>query len=186
MCKARGCREGRDCFHNAPSHLAIYDDPQIVQMHRAASVVEARHYCKATRLREVALFAREMGFDKIGLAFCIGLAEEAKVVAEVLSADGLTVVSACCKNCGIAKSALGLEQIDPGKAHETMCNPAGQAEMLNEAGTQFNLIVGLCVGHDAIFTMRSKAPVSTLIAKDRVLGHNPAAAVYCQYVRKSI
>ena len=67
-----------------------------------------------------------------------------------------------------------------------MCNPIGQAEMLNEAGTELNIICGLCVGHDAIFTMHCKAPVTTLIAKDRVLGHNPAAALYVQYIRREM
>jgi uncharacterized metal-binding protein len=64
-----------------------------------------------------------------------------------------------------------------------MCNPAGQAQLLNEAETQLNIICGLCVGHDAIFAKLSDAPVTTLIAKDRVLAHNPAAAIYCQYIR---
>ncbi len=67
-----------------------------------------------------------------------------------------------------------------------MCNPAGQAEILAAAGTEFNIICGLCVGHDAIFSLKSAAPVTTLIAKDRVLGHNPAAAVYCPYVRRRL
>ena len=40
------------------------------------------------------------------------------------------------------------------------------------------MLVGLCVGHDAIFTRHSKAPATTFIVKDRVLGHNPAAALY--------
>jgi len=34
------------------------------------------------------------------------------------------------------------------------------------------------VGHDSLFIKYSKAPVTTLITKDRVLGHNPAAALY--------
>ena len=65
-----------------------------------------------------------------------------------------------------------------------MCNPVGQAQLLNDAVTQLNIICGLCVGHDAIFSRVSDALVTTLIAKDRVLAHNPAAAVYCQYIRK--
>ncbi|MCG3178740.1 MAG: hypothetical protein BIFFINMI_01069 [Phycisphaerae bacterium] len=184
MCKTHGCRDGKDCYGHAEEHLALYDE-RLVRLHRAASAIEGRHYGKEPRLRETALFAKEMGFKRLGLSFCIGLADEAAVIAEVLSRD-FEVISACCKNCGIPKKTLGLEQIDPGREHETMCNPAGQAEMLNEAGTELNIICGLCVGHDAIFTMKSKAPVTTLIAKDRVLGHNPVAAVYCQYVRRKL
>ena len=69
---------------------------------------------------------------------------------------------------------------------EVMCNPAGQADLLNRAGTDLNIICGLCVGHDAVFTARSEAPVTTLIAKDRVLAHNPAAAVWCRYIRGTL
>jgi len=67
---------------------------------------------------------------------------------------------------------------------ESMCDPAGQADLLNRAGSELNILCGLCVGHDAIFSMVSRAPVVTVIAKDRVLGHNPAAAIYSQYIRR--
>jgi uncharacterized metal-binding protein len=59
-----------------------------------------------------------------------------------------------------------------------MCNPLTQAEILNTAKTEFNIMVGLCVGHDALFLKHVKALTTVLIAKDRVLGHNPAAALY--------
>jgi uncharacterized metal-binding protein len=39
-------------------------------------------------------------------------------------------------------------------------------------------VIGLCVGHDSLFFMHSKAPATVLVAKDRVLGHNPVAALY--------
>ncbi len=128
------------------------------------------------------LFAKELGCRKVGLAFCIGLAPEAEIIAQILGRE-FEVVSGCCKLSGIAKRTLGLEQIDADEETEVMCNPAGQAHILNEAGTELNIICGLCVGHDAIFSMNSQAPVTTLIVKDRVLAHNPIGAVYCRYVR---
>ena len=54
-----------------------------------------------------------------------------------------------------------------------------QAKLLNDQKTEFNVIVGLCVGHDSLFTKYSDALVTTLVAKDRVLAHNPAGALYC-------
>ena len=57
---------------------------------------------------------------------------------------------------------------------------------LNESHTDFNITVGLCVGHDAIFNIISQAPVTTLIVKDRVLAHNPIGAVYCRYIRRTM
>jgi uncharacterized metal-binding protein len=53
-----------------------------------------------------------------------------------------------------------------------------QARLLNRVKTDLNIVVGLCVGHDSIFFKYSDAPATVLIAKDRVSGHNPAAALY--------
>jgi uncharacterized metal-binding protein len=63
-------------------------------------------------------------------------------------------------------------------SYEAICNPILQAKLLNRQKTDLNVVVGLCVGHDSLFIRHSKAPVTTLITKDRVLGHNPAAALY--------
>jgi len=145
-------------------------------------VVEGQYYCKEIRLGETIHFAKKLGYRKIGLAFCIGLSEEANIIEEVLSKH-FEVLSVCCKVCGIDKKDFDLVQISS-EEYEVMCNPAGQAQLLNDAKTELNVICGLCVGHDAIFSKVSKAPVTTLIAKDRVLAHNPVGAVYCQYLRK--
>lgn len=182
-CETKKCHAGKDCFGTAEAHLALYEDERISRLQKAAAAVEGRHYRKETRLGEIMLFAEELGFRKLGLAFCVGLSAEAKIIEEILSRK-FEVFSVCCKNSGIAKKTFGLEQIHPEKEVEVMCNPAGQAQRLNEAGTELNILCGLCVGHDAIFGMVSHAPVTTLIAKDRVLAHNPIGAVYCQYVRK--
>ena len=176
------CRDGKDCFSQADNHKQLYQDDQIAELHRAASAIEAQYYGKQTRLGEIILFAKELEYKKIGLAFCIGLSDEAKVIEEILSKH-FEMVSVCCKVCGIDKKDFSLTQISP-ENYEVMCNPAGQAQLLNEAETQLNVLCGLCVGHDAIFSKASKAFVTTLIAKDRVLAHNPAAAIYCQYIRK--
>ena len=53
------------------------------------------------------------------------------------------------------------------------------AHVLNRAETQFNICLGLCVGHDSLFYRYSQAPVTTLVAKDRATGNNPVAAIYC-------
>jgi uncharacterized metal-binding protein len=47
-------------------------------------------------------------------------------------------------------------------------------------------VVGLCVGHDSLFFKYAQAPTTVLVAKDRVFGHNPAAALYLSrsYYRK--
>ena len=184
QCESKECRDGKDCFSQDSNHRQLYQNSNIAELHRAASTVEARQYGKETRLGEVILLAKQLGYKRIGLAFCIGLSDEAKIIAEILS-KRFKVVSVCCKVCGIDKKDFDLPQISS-ESYEVMCNPAGQAQMLNDAGTQLNVLCGLCVGHDAIFTKLSDAPVTTIIAKDRVLAHNPAGAIYSRYIRKQL
>lgn len=59
-----------------------------------------------------------------------------------------------------------------------MCNPITQAYLLNEEKTEFNILLGLCVGHDSLFLKNAEAPCTVLAVKDRLLGHNPLAAIY--------
>jgi uncharacterized metal-binding protein len=138
-CNGKECRDGKDCFSQTPRHIPLYYD-DVAKLHQAASTVEARHYGKETRLGEIVLLAKELGCQRIGLAFCIGLGEEARVIGGVLS-DHFEVVSGCCRVCGIDKRDIGLEQISP-QNDEVTCNPAGQAQSFNEAETQFNVICG--------------------------------------------
>ena len=181
-CESKECRDGKDCFSQTSHHRQLYQDSHIAELHKAASAIEGRYYGKETRLGEIILFAKELGYKKLGLAFCIGLSEEAEIIDEILSKH-FEVVSVCCKVCGIDKKDFDLPQISS-EGQEVMCNPAGQAQLLNDAETELNVICGLCVGHDALFAKVSNAPVTTLIAKDRVLAHNPAGAIYSRYIRK--
>ena len=147
---------------------------------RAAAEVEGLYYGKLTRAEEIVAFANRLGARKIGLAMCVGLAEEARIFSKVLRVNGLEPFAVLCKAGAVDKVEIGIEEelkLKPG-AHESLCNPVFQARLMNEHGTDLNVIIGLCVGHDSLFTKHSDAPVTTLIVKDRVLGHNPAAALY--------
>ncbi len=158
----------------------LYSELENMNLARSAAVVEAVGYCKLTRLEETMEFAKKCGFKKLGVAFCIGLAKEASVLLSVLKHNGFEVESAVCKNGSIPKEFLGLseyEKVEPG-SFEPMCNPIGQALFMNKAGTELNIIFGLCVGHDSLFMKYSEAPVTVLVAKDRVLAHNPMGAIY--------
>jgi uncharacterized metal-binding protein len=149
----------------------------------AAARTEAAGYCKETRVQEVMGFARRLGVNRLGIAFCVGLIQEAHLLLEILEANHFEVLSVCCKVGSIPKEEIGLgddEKIHPGQ-YEASCNPIGQALLLNEAGTGLNIALGLCVGHDSLFFQHSQAPVTVLVAKDRVTGHNPIAAIYTSH-----
>ncbi|MBI4256090.1 MAG: DUF1847 domain-containing protein, partial [Candidatus Rokubacteria bacterium] len=120
-----------------------------------------------------------LGFRKLGIATCISFVDHARTLSAILESHGFEVASAACKAGGVPKEALGVrdhEKIRPG-THEAMCNPIAQAELLNHAGSEFNIVLGLCVGHDSLFFRYSKGLATTLVAKDRVLAHNPVGAL---------
>jgi uncharacterized metal-binding protein len=157
-----------------------YDDAATRELAAAAARTEAAGYCRETRVEEIMNFARRLGVKHLGLAFCVGLRREATLATRVFEAGGFLVSSICCKVGSVPKEHVGLrddEKIHPGH-YEALCNPVAQAALLAAAGTELNVAVGLCVGHDSLFFRHSEAPVTVLIAKDRVTGHNPAAALY--------
>jgi uncharacterized metal-binding protein len=144
---------------------------------------EAAGYFRSTRVEEIMDFARRIGARKLGIAHCVGLMQEAKMARDIFAAGGFEVYSVCCKVGSIAKETIGLrddEKVRPGQ-YEAICSPVGQAALLARAGTELNVVIGLCVGHDSLFFMHSKAPTTVLVAKDRVLGHNPVAALYTSH-----
>jgi uncharacterized metal-binding protein len=162
---------------------AYVSDPQLRRIAVESARTEAAGYCKATRVQEIMDFARRMGWTRLGIAHCVGLMQEAKAARDIFLAGGFEVCTVCCKAGSIDKEQVGIrdeEKVRPGQ-FEAMCSPVGQAALLDKAGTQFNVVIGLCVGHDSLFFAYSKAPVTVLVAKDRVLGHNPAAALYTSH-----
>jgi uncharacterized metal-binding protein len=162
---------------------AYLTDPNLRRMAVESARTEAAGYCKATRVEEIMDFARRMGWGRLGIAHCVGLMQEAKAARDIFLAGGFKVFTVCCKAGSIDKESVGLrdeEKVRPGQ-YEAMCSPVGQAALLAKAGTEFNVVIGLCVGHDSLFFMHSKAPTTVLVAKDRVLGHNPVAALYTSH-----
>ena len=160
----------------------LYRDPENYRIAYCAALTEAGGYCKDTRMIEIIKFLHRAGYKKIGLAFCTGLFKEAQEVVKILEYNGFEVVSIICKNGAITKDFLGITDAQAVRGNcktESMCNPIGQALLLNEQKTELNVVIGLCVGHDSLFYQYSDALCTTLVTKDRALAHNPAGALYC-------
>lgn len=168
-----------------------YKKPDILKFAHEASVQEAECYINRgvkpyilhpskPRVQETCEFAMKMGYKKIGVVFCIGLRDEALSLTQILEAQGFEVISVVCKAGGTPKEEIGIKEEDKIRIgeFESMCNPIVQATILNEEKTDFNIVLGLCVGHDSLFLKYSDAFCTVLVAKDRVLAHNPCAALY--------
>ena len=129
---------------------ALYEDEENRKVSVISVEIEGEFYGKYTRVDEIIEFAKRMGYKKIGIATCVGLIEESRIFARILRKNGFDVYS----------------------------NPILQAKLLNKAGTDLNVVIGLCVGHDSLFYKYSEALSTTLVTKDRVLAHNPVGALY--------
>ena len=140
--------------------------------------VENEFYGKYTRVEEIIEFARRMGYQKIGIATCVGLLPESRTLTKILRKKGFSVYGVGCKVGSFHKTDIGVAEKDTENTGPVMCNPILQAEILNAQGTEFNIVMGLCVGHDSLFYKYSNALVTTLVTKDRVLAHNPVGALY--------
>lgn len=169
----------------------VYEDESVKHFAHQASVQEADCYANRdqtpyimqpskTRIVEICEFAGKMNYRRLGLAFCLGLSREARVVDDILRQYGFEVVSVCCKAGNTSKDVIGVAEAD--KIHigtdEAMCNPIFQARALEAEQVDFNILLGLCVGHDSLFFQHSDTPTTVLAVKDRVTGHNPLVAIY--------
>ncbi len=168
-----------------------YDDKEVREFARQASIQEGECYINRhqhpyvrqpakPRIVEICEFAKKMHYKRLGLAFCVGLRFEAAIVEEILESHGFEVISAICKAGRTPKTTIGIqdeEKVFIG-TDECMCNPIYQAKLLSHEKVDFNILLGLCVGHDSLFFKYAEAPTTVLAVKDRVTGHNPLAAVY--------
>ena len=132
-----------------------------------------------TRIVAICEFAKKMGYKRLGIAFCIGFTKGVRTLEEILKIHGFEVVSVLCKAGRTSKEKIGIK--DEEKIHqatdEAMCNPIYQAKLLNHEEIEFNILLGLCVGHDSLFFKYAQAPTTVLAVKDRVTGHNPLVAI---------
>ena len=136
---------------------------------------------KIPRIEELIQFAHKCNYKKLGIAFCAGLANEARILTDVLEKKGFEVASVRCKVGATPKERIGIKEEEkirgPGWL-ETMCSPIVQAEVLNEAKVDLAIMLGLCIGHDTLFIRYCRVPMTVIAVKDRVFGHNPLAGLY--------
>ena len=96
-----------------------------------------------TRVEEIIQLCKKCGFKRLGIAFCGGLDNEARIFANVLENSGFDVVSVRCKVGGVEKEKIGIrpsEKIFGKEKWETACNPIAQAMILNAEKATWNYV----------------------------------------------
>jgi uncharacterized metal-binding protein len=186
-CGNRVCLHGKTCPRLESLPVQTVDTGTRTMLEAAAdiSLERERNLC---RISELVYFCLEMDFHRIGLAFCADLLEPAEILSQLLRRY-FDVFPVICKAGGISRKDPFSEERGEGdkiKFGHTSCNPLGQARILNNLNTDLNVMVGLCMGVDCVFTKSSVAPVTTLFVKDKSLANNPIGALYSEYYLKEV
>ncbi len=174
-CKSKGCRtEGKDCFGIRPLSLAIFQHEEIKRFALNASrLIDHGRAGTLDRLEEIIEYCHSMNYRRIGVAYCFGMPEQAKLLKERLKVHDLFPVMVQCTTGSVLE-----RDIDPEKNTDTVsCNPAGQALALKKKGADFVIEMGLCMGHDVIFHETLEIPFTTYLVKDRIHNHSPIKAL---------
>ncbi len=128
------------------------------------------------RVEELVFFARAQGMRRIGVAFCVSMLQEAQELGRILTTEGFQAELVCCRVGAVDHDEIGLPKAHP-ERFAAICNPVAQARLLDERQVDLIAQMGLCIGHDLILQQEARAPVTTLVVKDRALDHQPIRAL---------
>ncbi|MDY9926826.1 DUF1847 domain-containing protein [Methanosarcina sp.] len=152
LCRNKECLIGKNCSVIKSKLEYTGDDLKSVQI----SAWLESDPAKRTKLEEIVIYSKRLGYSKIGIAFCIEHEREARLVYDILSRY-FEVFSVCCKVCSLEKESLGIRKTGSLEL-EAACNPVGQALLLNNDCTDLNVTLGLRTGYDILFAEHSEAP----------------------------
>jgi uncharacterized metal-binding protein len=186
-CSDKTCLSGKPCLLSEKFNgFGAVPNRELMHMLDAAADISSERERTLCRLSELIYFCLEMKYERLGIAYCVDLEEPAEILARVLRRF-FTVHTVCCKIGGkVQPNPMQSGSIPKNKytKKNIACNPWGQARALNKIGTDFNIMVGLCMGADCVFAQGSQAPATALFVKDRSLANNPIGAVYSEYYLK--
>ena len=118
--------------------MECYNEDENRKVTIAAAEVEYENYCKHTRVEEIMDFAKKINAKKIGIATCVGLLKESRILADILRRHGFEVYGVGCKAGTQKKTSVGIPECCEGVG-VNMCNPILQAKLLNKAKTDLNV-----------------------------------------------
>jgi uncharacterized metal-binding protein len=179
-CEDRICLRGDECYLCSMCSKSDLSAERLRILLSVANVSRG-HEGELCRLAELVSFCLTMKYERVGIAFCIDLLKQAEIVAGILRRF-VKVLPVCCQvrsgHEKIASMENRTDTVSIQPSGRIPCNPVAQAEILNRAGTDLNVILGLSIGADCLFIQMSKAPVTTLFVKDKSAEDNPICIAY--------
>ncbi len=107
-------------------------------------------------IEEIPEYLSNRDLKRVGLAYCSGMAEGAKRMADKLGRGVDVVAAACPADCHKPGPA--------GDRGNQPCEPEKQALMLNQAGCDLVIFMGFCPAFHAAFNRLSKAPSAVILS----------------------
>ena len=176
-CNTKSCRETESCSAQKFGNEAILDTyslPATQKVIQAAAIL-VNHGRAGTlsRLQEIIEFSKEMKFQRIGLAYCYGMENDAALVTTIIRESGFHMIPVSCTTGGFKQSKVN----NHSNIEKVSCNPLAQAAQINHEKVDLTITMGLCLGHDMLFQKQIDSYTTTLIVKDRVHDHEPIEAL---------
>jgi uncharacterized metal-binding protein len=173
-CVDRLCLKGKSCTSEIENLFPVEEYAEFQHSMEVTMDISAETERKLCRVAEFIYYCIGMEYKHVGVAFCVEMFQEVEILTRLLRRF-FKVSPVCCKIGGRTQHDMITA------AEGVLCNPIGQARVLNELKTDINVTVGLCVGCDWIYARHSDAPTSTLFVKDKSLANNPVSALYSKY-----
>lgn len=191
-CKLYTCCDKEKNMEHVPKNCPMRNEEYLAEVYPEYMKPEINRFYVATktsrqpntatsfvpRLRYVIDLCKKMEYKKVGLAFCVKFRDEADLYSKIIRRHGLEVVSVSCCNGGFNIADYGVPLPADCGDFDAACNPIGQARLMNEEGVEFNLVMGLCAGHDSLFIKHANAMSTVVAVKDPATGHCPPMALY--------
>lgn len=178
-CVDRRCLEGKSCTTEFDELFPAEEYSAFQHSMEVTMDISAETERKLCRIAEFIYYCLGMQYKHVGIAFCVEMFQDVEILTRLLRRF-FKVSPVCCKIGGQT------QQDSITSSEGVLCNPIGQARVLNSLKTDINVTVGLCVGCDWIYARHSEAPISTLFVKDKSLANNPVSALYSKYYIEDI
>ena len=126
-----------------------------------------------SRVEHIVDFSRSLGVKRIGIASCLRYIKDASFLQGLFQKEGFQVPAVFCKVGGWQTKDIDIEK----NTNWIICNPIGQAMILNELGCEIEVTLGLCMGHEMIFNKYAEGYVTNLYVKEKISHERPRETV---------
>ncbi len=176
VCAQHFCRQTQGCkaesFDRQETLSDYHKSPTQDIIQAAAQLVDDRAG-ELSRLEEIFEFVQLRGYRKVGLAYCWGLEAWASRLTTLFKKKKISLTAVSCTVGGQSQKEINEQSPRPGVS----CNPLSQARQLMAEGVDFAIQVGLCLGHDVLFTKEFSGDQTVLVVKDRRFAHCPLEGI---------